>query len=216
MPVRDDQEFESKRQQIINGALEVFAHKGFEKATNKDIAEAAGIGSPGLIYHYFKDKEDLFRQVIEHRATALQLVTRNEAQLMQLPPREALTLFATTFLKMFDQRPFVALFKLMLGEALRRPGVTEMVKRIGPERAFDFFARYLTKQMDAGVMRRMHPGAATRSFIGPLVGYIITREVFHFADTKELPSELMAQTAVDIFLCGMLIDKQEPEPAADP
>ncbi|HCF29675.1 MAG TPA: TetR family transcriptional regulator, partial [Cyanobacteria bacterium UBA11049] len=47
MPPRDEQDFEVKRQQIIDGALQVFASKGFEKATNKDIAAAAGIGSPG-------------------------------------------------------------------------------------------------------------------------------------------------------------------------
>ena len=47
MPPRDDTDYESKRQQIIEGALHVFASKGFENATNKDIARAAGIGSPG-------------------------------------------------------------------------------------------------------------------------------------------------------------------------
>ena len=65
MPPRDEQDYEARRQQIIDGALQVFASEGFEKATNKDIARAAHINSPGLIYHYFKDKTDLFRQVIE-------------------------------------------------------------------------------------------------------------------------------------------------------
>ncbi|HBE34387.1 MAG TPA: TetR family transcriptional regulator, partial [Cyanobacteria bacterium UBA11368] len=41
MPAHDQVEFERRRQQIIDGALEVFASKGFEKATNKDIAQAA-------------------------------------------------------------------------------------------------------------------------------------------------------------------------------
>lgn len=53
MPPRDEQDFENRRQQIIDGALQVFGTKGFEKANNKDIAVAARIGSPGLIYHYF-------------------------------------------------------------------------------------------------------------------------------------------------------------------
>src|SRR5215471_17466191 len=97
MPPRDERDFEDRRQQIIDGALEVFASKGFERATNKDIAEAAGIGSAGLIYHYFKDKSDLFRQVLEQRAPVLQLLNRADA-IMQLPPREALTLFGSTFL----------------------------------------------------------------------------------------------------------------------
>ena len=46
MPARDEQDFERKRQQIIDGALQVFATKGYEKATNIDIARAAGIHSP--------------------------------------------------------------------------------------------------------------------------------------------------------------------------
>jgi TetR/AcrR family transcriptional repressor of mexJK operon len=85
MPQRDEQDFESRRQQIIDGALHVFASKGFEKATNKDIAAASEIGSPGLIYHYFKDKSDLFQQVIEQRLPVLQLLNHGE-EMMALPP----------------------------------------------------------------------------------------------------------------------------------
>ena len=49
MPPRDEQDYEERRQQIIDGALSVFGSKGFEKATNKDIANAAKIGSPAFI-----------------------------------------------------------------------------------------------------------------------------------------------------------------------
>src|ERR1041384_7972330 len=113
MPTRDEQDYEERRQQIIDGALTVFAAKGFETATNKDIAEAAGIGSPGLIYHYFKDKSDLFRQVLEQRAPVLQLLNRGET-MMELPPREALTLFGTTFIQMLENRAAISMFKLIL------------------------------------------------------------------------------------------------------
>ena len=103
MPPRDDTDYESKRQQIIEGALHVFANKGFANATNKDIARAAGIGSPGLIYHYFKDKTDLFRQVVEQRASVLQVLSRGE-ELLDRPPREVLTLFARSFASMLENR----------------------------------------------------------------------------------------------------------------
>src|SRR3712207_5561165 len=128
MPPRDSNEYQGRRRQIIDGALEVFAVKGYEKATNKDIAEAAGIGSPGLIYHYFKDKGDLLQQVVEQRAPVLQLLNRSES-MMDMPPREALTLFGSTFVQTLQNRTAVALFKLMLGEAVRRPMVAEMINR---------------------------------------------------------------------------------------
>src|SRR5260221_14479741 len=78
MPKRDDQEYEDRRRQIIEGALQAFAEKGFGGTTNRDIAQAAGIGSPGLIYHYFKDKEALLQAALEQHAPLLQLLAHAE------------------------------------------------------------------------------------------------------------------------------------------
>ncbi|HEY9743585.1 MAG TPA: TetR/AcrR family transcriptional regulator [Coleofasciculaceae cyanobacterium] len=204
MATRDSQDFEGRRQQIIDGALQVFASKGFEKATNKDIAAASSIGSPGLIYHYFKDKSDLFRQVLEQRVPMLQLLTKRE-EMMSLPPQEALTLFASTFLKVVDNPNAIALMKLMLGEAVRQPVVAEMINTIGPLRNFALLTRYLEKQMDAGVLRRMDTGAAARCFIGPLLAFLITRELFPQPDAPMLEPETMVKTVVEVFLRGMQI-----------
>lgn len=51
---------EKKREDIILAALEVFAEKGFQRTTIKDIAERAGIGK-GTVYEYFKDKDEIIR-----------------------------------------------------------------------------------------------------------------------------------------------------------
>jgi AcrR family transcriptional regulator len=206
MPARDEQDFESRRQQIIDGALQVFASKGFEKATNKDIAAASEVGSPGLIYHYFKDKSDLFRQVLEQRIPMLQLLSHSE-EMMTLPPREALTVFATTFLKIVDNPNAIALTKLMLSEAVRHPLIADMINTIGPGRGFGFLTQYLAKQMDAGVLKRMDTGAAARCFIGPLIAFVLTREVFPQPDAQTLKPETMVTTIVEVFLQGMLLEE---------
>ena len=97
MTARDKPDWERKRQQIIDGALTVFAAKGFEKATNQEIARAAGIGSPGLIYHYFENKADLLQQAVISRSTSLRSVVNDDA-LMDMAPHEALRLIASAFL----------------------------------------------------------------------------------------------------------------------
>lgn len=202
MPPRDEEDFERRRQQILDGALEVFASKGFERATNKDIADAAKIRSPGLIYHYFKDKADLLRQVMEQRAPALHLLAHSD-ELMDRPPREVLTRMGIAFTKTMENRAMMATLKLMLGEATRRPGVADMMNAIGPTRGIAFLIRYFERQMDAGVLRRMDPGVAARCFIGPLVAYILLREVFPQPDSRTLSADTMVSSAVDIFLEGM-------------
>lgn len=202
MPPRDEQDYESRRQQIIDAALQVFASKGFERATNKDIAAAAHIRSAGLIYHYFKDKTDLFRQVLEERTPAIQLVARGD-ELMDVPPRELLTTFSLAFVQTFNSSTTVAMFKLMLSESIRHPAVAEVFNKIGPGRGVAFLTRYLAHQMEKGTLRKMDPGAATRCFVGPLLAYMITREVFVQPDSESLSAQTLVQTAVDIFLQGL-------------
>lgn len=205
MPPRDEQDYEARKQQIIDGALEVFSKEGFEKATNKDIARAAHIKSPGLIYHYFKDKTDLFRQVVEQRAPALQLIMHGE-EFMEQEPREVLTLFARAFVQMLDKGVPIAMFKMMLSEATRKPAVAAMFNKVGPWRGFAFLTRYLEHQMDLGRLRRMDTGAAARCFIGPLLAFVITREVFIQADAATLSPETMVDTAIEVFLKGMAVE----------
>ena len=49
------------RQRIINAAVEVFAEKGFQRATIADVVQRSGL-SVGAIYTHFKGKDALFLQ----------------------------------------------------------------------------------------------------------------------------------------------------------
>lgn len=205
MPTRNETEFEQRRQQIMDGALRAFAEKGFEKATNRDIATAAGIHSPGLIYHYFEDKADLFRRMLERYAPVLALLGQGD-ELLEQPPRETLRTFARSMARSLTNPPAAALIKIMLGESLRRPGVAEVVNRVGPRRGFEFLTQYLAHQMDLGRLRRMDPGVAVRCFVGPLVLYVLSREVFPQSDSAGLDADTMADEAVEVFLRGLAVE----------
>lgn len=75
---RRQEEKEQRRNDIIDAAQEVFARKGVDKATMGDVAEEARL-SRGLIYFYFKDKDDLYLAIM-HRATqALRLAFEQAA-----------------------------------------------------------------------------------------------------------------------------------------
>jgi TetR/AcrR family transcriptional regulator len=53
-----------KRQAILEAALDVFSQHGFRGATIDQIAEAAGMSKPNLLY-YFPNKEAMHRTLIE-------------------------------------------------------------------------------------------------------------------------------------------------------
>lgn len=62
------EEKERRRNEIVDAAEEVFSEKGTEKATIGDVAKKARL-SRGLIYFYFKDKDEL-NLAVALRATA--------------------------------------------------------------------------------------------------------------------------------------------------
>jgi len=61
---------EEKKTLIMNVALEHFADKGFHATTISHIAKHAGI-SKGLLYNYFKSKEELLEEIINRSATEI-------------------------------------------------------------------------------------------------------------------------------------------------
>lgn len=58
------------REAIINAASMVFGKYGYKKTTLEDITTYLNIGKTG-IYYYFKNKEDIFREVIKKEAKCL-------------------------------------------------------------------------------------------------------------------------------------------------
>jgi AcrR family transcriptional regulator len=193
-----------RRQQIIEAALKVFSTKGFHKATNKDIAQAAGGISPGLIYWYFKDKEDLFLSIIRERAAIFQLADHPE-RLMELPPREGLALIGRTYLSIFKVPGNVAILRMLIGEAVRFPQVAEMFYKQAARRFLGLLSQYLQHQADLGRLRPHNAQIAARSFLGMFVVNIVTRELMRDPEMLATPDELLVATVLDIFLTGLEI-----------
>jgi AcrR family transcriptional regulator len=202
--VRDEAEFEAKRQLIMQGALKVFAERGFERATNKAIAEAAGIGSPGLIYHYFKDKGDLLIQAVSSQSPDIRLLLKHDQQLFDLPLEQFVQHVARTMVGMWSKPELIPVFKVMLGEALRNKDIVDILVSQGPGVLFRHLYHYFALQIERGAMRPMDPGVAVRSFLGPLLAYLFTREVIDIL--PPLDAEVMLQQGLELFLRGVKAD----------
>src|SRR3954462_13764082 len=53
---------QDRRRTILRAAVEVFAKKGYHGCRIADVAREAGVAY-GLVYHYFKNKEELLESV---------------------------------------------------------------------------------------------------------------------------------------------------------
>ncbi len=66
-----ERERERAREAILHAAADTFAESGYVKTSMKEIASHAGI-SVGMLYNYFKGKEEIYRELIEYYFTHLQ------------------------------------------------------------------------------------------------------------------------------------------------
>ncbi|WP_054754472.1 TetR/AcrR family transcriptional regulator [Piscibacillus salipiscarius] len=62
---------EDTQMKIINAALKEFAEKGYKLASTNQIVKRAGVGK-GMLYYYFKNKQELFEFLIRNSLDAIE------------------------------------------------------------------------------------------------------------------------------------------------
>lgn len=87
-----------RREQLLDAALRVFADKGVDGATVKDVAEAAEV-TPGLLYRYFDSKEAMVETLLSERGFLPRLRELRTEQNDSRPAPDVLT----ELLKAFDR-----------------------------------------------------------------------------------------------------------------
>jgi len=167
---------EDRREQIMDAALRVFANKGFDRASNKDIAREAGI-TTGLIYHYFASKGELLKTLLEERSPfhkIRQLYNEMESQ----SPDIFLRLLANRVLDLVEESKVQHVFRIFLPELLFNQTISSLGLK-GIQEGTRFLETYLQKQMDQGVLRQADASLAAQTFMGGVMGFILRRQLLH-------------------------------------
>ena len=187
-----------KREEILDAALQVFSAKGFHRATNQDIARAAGIASAGLIYHYFQDKQDLLKHLLERLNPALdELVSSSEFQ--NQPLRSGLLRLAAGFASLADDPKRAATLRLFLGEALLERETASALFAAGPQRFLSALTPWLQSHIDRGELKDWPADQLARHFLSPFFLSTMFQVVFQ-QPINLSPDQL--QRSVDLFLEG--------------
>ena len=194
---------EDRRNQILEAALKVFAEKGFKGATNQAIADEAGI-SPGLIYRYFKNKEDLLFALIENRVGPGSVPVPIE-HMHAFPPEQVLPMLAHYGLSRLDNQDTANLFKLFLGEAAFSDHI-RAIANTHLNRLIDPLTRYLAGQMEQGRLRREDSLLCAQTFLAGLMATLIRRRLLGDSKMLSYSVDEIVHTVVGIFLRGMRPD----------
>ncbi|MCJ7773184.1 MAG: TetR/AcrR family transcriptional regulator [Desulfobacterales bacterium] len=152
---RKEREKERRRQQILVSAKRVFSEKGFNKTTMEDIATDAEL-SPGTLYLYFKNKEELYASLslrILHYLNIRVDHVNGEEDLDSEQKLDAL-MDAMYDVYEFDPLIIINLFHLQSSETLRN---------LSPELMSEI--KELSSKSLGGIARIFEEGAKNNTFI---------------------------------------------------
>ncbi len=130
MPKLKPEEVHQRRREIVEAARSCFIRSGFHKTTTDDICHEASI-TPGGLYHYFANKEDIIKAVVMDAAeNAVQVLQSTAAE--SPDPRSALRSVGEFFLQSMYEPDFDNVARLDLetwSEALRRPELLRIIQQ---------------------------------------------------------------------------------------
>jgi AcrR family transcriptional regulator len=144
-----DLQAEVRRNQLLDIALALFAERGIENVTIKDLAAEASVAQ-GLIYHYFESKEDLLLAVMQRESPVLEFKTIIE-QIYDYPVQEGLTVFAGEIAALLTKKRRV--MRLLIREVLS-PRATIMPEVIAiRSQVLSMLAAYFERRIAAGEIK---------------------------------------------------------------
>lgn len=187
-PTRRELQKQERRNQLLDTARRLFAEKGMENTTIKDIADEAGVAQ-GLLYHYFPSKDEVFWAIIarDNPFPAMSAIVGNAGD---RPAREVLPQAGLRAYEMLAERS--ELFRIVVRELITRPEMRQGFKMVQAI-ALGLLTRYLEARIAAGELRPHNPEVTARMLMGSvLVGYLMG-----------MPAEPYFAEVVDTILDGL-------------
>jgi AcrR family transcriptional regulator len=190
-----------KRDLILQAAVRVFAQKGYHACRVSDIAAEAGVAH-GLLYHYFRSKEDVLEEIFRGTwgdllAEVARIEERGEPVLDQL--RALAAFYLGSWLRAPD------LIRVLVREVARSPEVGRRVDEIGA--VFVAIRRIVERGQERGELRAdADARLATWVFYGALEE-ILTGWVLGQLPGDDRDVERAVDTVVEVIGGGLAPDR---------
>jgi AcrR family transcriptional regulator len=188
---------EDRPAEITRAALETFAENGYAATRVEEVAKRAGV-SKGLLYLYFKTKEELFKAVIRSA-----VVPRIDALITAiadtgLSAEEFLRGPFLTFIKKLPDSPARVVVRLMIAEGPRYPDLTEYYCEQVVSGGMGALRQLIERGIEAGEFRKSSLSDFPQLLFAPALMSMIWKGLFQ----KHIPidSDRLLETHIELVL----------------
>jgi len=202
---RKEREKERRRQQIMVAAKRVFSDKGFNKATMEDIAQEAEL-SPGTLYLYFKNKEELYASLSLRILQYLLIRVEHVNDDKEADPEEKLQALMDAMYDVYEFDPLIIInmFHLQSSETLKNlsPQLMEEIKNLS-RKSLGSIARIFEKGVEQGLFFDRHPTALADTFWAMFSGVVLWLTSKKLIDEQKDYLKETLELAFEIFSRGV-------------
>ncbi|MDF2635778.1 MAG: transcriptional regulator, TetR family [Pelosinus sp.] len=195
------------RTKLIETATQLFAQKGFNTVSIRELARTAKVNS-ALISYYFGSKEGLYQEVLEEQFILIAQMLRMFEEIPPASPIESITLYAKNIAVIHQQRPYLTRF--IISEIINPTPCCEAVIKKYISRIFRFLHATLEEGIAAGDFKPdLNRDFAIVSLAGIMNFFFIGKPIFlEFTSSSEKIGEEYTAQALDTFLNGILRRKE--------
>jgi AcrR family transcriptional regulator len=202
---RKEREKERRRQQIMVAAKRVFSERGFTRATMEDIAQEAEL-SPGTLYLYFKNKEELYASLSLRILQYLLLRIEHVNAIKDGGPDEKLTALSEAMYDVYEFDPLIIInmFHLQSSETLKNlsPELLAEIQDLS-SKSMGSIAQIFKDGVAQGIFIDRHPVALADTFWSVFSGVILwltSKKLIN--ESKDFLKETLA-VAFEVFHRGL-------------
>ncbi len=202
---RKEREKERRRQQIMVAAKRVFSERGFNKATMEDIAQEAEL-SPGTLYLYFKNKEELYASLSLRILQYLLIRVEHVNEEKDSGPEEKLKSLVDAMYDVYEFDPLIIInmFHLQSSETLKNlsPQLMSEIKELS-RKSLGSIAQIFKEGVNMGIFVDRHPLALADTFWSLFSGVVLWLTSKKIIDEKKDYLKQTLDVAFEIFGRGI-------------
>ena len=187
---------EDRPQEITEAAFTAFAEKGYAGTRIEEVARRAGI-SKGLMYLYFKTKEELFKAVIRSVVVPQVDLLERELDAAATSAEAYLRGPVLTFMKGIPGSRISVVIRLLIAEAPRHPDLVEFYWQNVASRGLAALRKLLDRGVAAGEFKQTAVNELPQLLIAPVITSVIWNIVF--AD-RSLDTDTLIETHMNMAL----------------
>lgn len=196
-----------RRAAIVQAAIRLFAEKGFEGTTTRELAAAAGVTEP-VLYQHFATKRDLYTAIIESTCEAEQKSSDAELEAARRAANDRKFFTRLAELLLDWHRRNADIVRLLLFSGLGHHELADLFFQRQVAVYYDMLTGYIRERVRAGVFRRIDPYLAARGFTGMVAHQGLAMVIFGDGALARVEKKLI-QTLVAIFLNGIAQERSK-------